>query len=107
VDDDAGGADRRRRLAGLLEDLPRPVADVRLRRADVDQVRRVDVDGERGVADRIGLGVGRGLLVGPRVGKEDLEAVGVELCRGSEQLRPPDVGADRGLGGDLPSIRGV
>ena len=44
MDDQRLGPDLGRRLAGLLEDLARAVADVAARRADVDQVGRVDVD---------------------------------------------------------------
>ena len=60
----AVGADRGRRVAGLLEDLARAVADVRLRRADVDQVGRVDVDADRrSRGARPASGCGRRLLV--------------------------------------------
>jgi hypothetical protein len=65
----------------------------------------VDVEVERRVADLLGLGVGRGLLVGARVGEEDLQAVGGELGGRRRELGPADVGSDAGLRGDLSSIR--
>jgi hypothetical protein len=66
----------------------------------------VDVEGERGVAELVGLGVGWGLLVVARVGEEDLQAAGAELLRGGDDLGSPDVGSDLIRGGDQPSIGG-
>jgi hypothetical protein len=66
----------------------------------------VDVEGERPVAELVGLGVGRGLLVVARVGEEDLQTVGAELLRGGDDLGSPDVGSDLIRGGDQPSIGG-
>ena len=83
VDDHRLGAELGRGVAGLLEDLARAVADVRLRRADVDQVRRMHVDVDRAGADLVGLGVGRGLAPRPGVGQEDLHAVGVQVGGGA------------------------
>jgi hypothetical protein len=107
VDDHPGRVDGRGGLAGLLQDLARSVADVRLRRADVDQVGGVDVDIERRLAKLGGLGVGRGLLVGAGVGEEDLQAVGVELGGGVRELSAADVGSEWGLGRDFPRIGDV
>src|SRR5918911_1356289 len=50
VDDHGGGADGGRRLARLAEDLARAVADVVARRADVDEIGRMDVQRQPGVA---------------------------------------------------------
>ena len=47
VDDHRRRPDLRRGVAGLLQDLARAVADVVARRADVDQVRGVDVERDR------------------------------------------------------------
>ena len=68
-----------RGVAGLLEDLARAVADVVARRADVDQVGRVDVDADRESRSSAALGLGRRLLPALRLGEEDLDAVGSEL----------------------------
>src|SRR5437762_6533487 len=75
VDDDGGGLDLPGRLAGLLEDLSRAVANVAPRRADVDQVGRVDVK-RRGRGAQLGrVGTRPGLLPPLRVRQEHLHAV--------------------------------
>jgi hypothetical protein len=72
MDDDGRGADLGRRVAGLLQDLPRPVADVVLGRADVDQVRGVDVEGQLRLEQLRGV-IPRGRLLPPLgVREEDL-----------------------------------
>ena len=52
VDDHRGGADLGGGVAGLLQDLARAVSDVVARRADVDQVGRVDVEGQARAYER-------------------------------------------------------
>ena len=94
MDDDGERADLRRRLARLLEDLPRAVADVRLGRADVDQVRRVDVDPEVRGLELLGVVSRRRLLPALRVREEELHPLGADLLGLGERVLAPDVCAD-------------
>jgi hypothetical protein len=95
VDDHGRGADLRRGVAGLLEDLPRAVADVVLGRTDVDQVGSVDVDVDRGGAELIRVGAGRRLAPGLRMREEDLNGLGADRLRLGEGLCGGEMSADR------------
>ena len=97
MDDDRHRTDRGSRFACLLEDLARSVADVALRRADIDQVRGVDVDRDVGVAQLVCVGPRGRPLPALRIGQEDLDAVGSERRGGLERALRFDVGADLGL----------
>jgi hypothetical protein len=94
VDDHGGGADGGGRIAGLLEDLARAVADVGLRRADVDQVGRVYVEVERRVAQLLRVGALRRLAPALRGREEDLDALGADRLRLAERVLRGEMGAD-------------
>ena len=101
MDDHRERADRGRGLAGLGEDLARAVADVRLRRADVDQVGSVDVDADLGRAQLLGVVARRRLLPALRVGEEELDAVGADLGGLGERVAALDVRSDGMPGGHM------
>ena len=94
VDDHRRRPDIRGRVAGLLQDLPRSVADVVARRADVDQVGGVDVDRQRRVAQLGGVLARRRLLPALRVREKDLDAVDPDRIRLRQRLAGGDVRAD-------------
>ncbi len=94
VDDHSRRADLCGRVARLLEDLARAVADVVPRRADVDQVRGVGVERQGGGAQLLSV-VPRGwLLPALRVGQEDLDAVGVQALGRLQRRSGGDVCPD-------------
>ena len=99
MDDHRRGVDLRRRVAGLLEDLARPVADVVPRRADVYEVRGVHVEGQCRLPKLGGVAPLRRLLPALRIGEEDLHAVGAERLRLRQRLGRGHVGADGGFRG--------
>ena len=104
VDDQRGRAQRRGGLALLAQDLARAVADVRLGRADVDQVGRVDVEVDGRVAELGGVVAGRRLLPALRLAVEDLDDLDIQLGGCGERRSVVDVGADLGELGHAPSI---
>ena len=107
VDDHRGGLDLPGGVAGLLEDLAGAVADVVPRRADVDQIGRVDVDGYRRAPQLRGVGSRWRLPPALRVGEEDLEAVrtqgGCLLQRALRRDVSPD--GERGSGHSAEDIQ--
>ena len=109
VDDHRRGADLGRRVAGLLEDLARAVADVRLRRADVDQVRRVHVEIDRGwPGSRRPRGGEAAFATSPGRRGRSARSRRRGRPRPRAALLARDVGADRDLGPAIaPSIGGA
>jgi hypothetical protein len=94
VDDHRGRPDRGGRVTGLLQDLARAVADVRFGRADVDQVRGVDVDVERRVDQLLGVGALGRLAPALRVREEELQALGPDGLGLTERVVRAQVCAD-------------
>jgi hypothetical protein len=94
VDHHGPGPDLRGGIAGLLEDLARRDADLVVRRRQVDQVGRVDVDGEVGGSQLGRVGPGLRGLPRLRVAQEDLDAVRALGLRGGEGVGGADVGTD-------------
>jgi hypothetical protein len=97
VDDHRSSADVRGRLARLLQDLARAVAHVVLWRADVDEVRRVDVEGHVRCTQLAGVVPVVGLLPALRVREEQLHAIRAERLGLGERILRRDVGADEVL----------
>ena len=97
VHDEALGADVRRRLRVLQQQLAAGDPDAVVGGRDVEPVRRVDVDvkirGPDGVRMRMRLGRGVAL----RVGEEELDHLGPARRRGGQRVPGVDVSADADL----------
>jgi hypothetical protein len=99
MDDHRGGADIRRGVAGLLEDLSRPVADVVPGRAHVDEIGSVDVQGYRRGPQLLRVVARRRLPPPLRIGQEDLYAIGAQGLGLVERVGGGDVSAHGELRG--------
>ena len=96
---DIGG---RRRV--LAEQLAAGDADAVVGRRDVEDVRRVDVDGEVGAADGVGVRVLDRLLPALRVGEEELDGLRAVGRGGGQRVGRVDVGPDGHAGGGFRHV---
>ena len=76
VHHDSGRIDLGGGVTGVLKDLSARYSNPVVVGADIDQIRSVDVDGDRGVSECLGVISGHRLLPRLRIGEEDLNQVG-------------------------------
>lgn len=91
VHDHRGGADVSRRVTGLLQDLARRNPHAIVRRRDVDQVRRVHINGKGGCSEHSGVFAWLGRFPALRVAQKNLHDVGAFGLRCGQRILRADM----------------